>query len=127
MKAMYRIDEKWFTKDNPDGSVDKVSIGGKTLRIGSKKELWRGKVYIQGEFPKDQRLLKMLHGMGKPYIIEQEIPAEAQDKVKKVLSKASNPNKVEIKVDKPKKSKVKDEPKDINEEGKEVSAEEKED
>ena len=112
MKAMYRIDEKWFTKDSPDGSVDKVSIGGKTLRIGSKKELWRGKVYIQGEFPKDQRLLKALHDLGKPYVVEMDEESKGP---------------VKIKIAKPKKSKVKDEPKDINEESKEVSAEEKED
>ena len=108
---MYKINEKWFTKDNADGSVDKVVIGGKTLRIGSKKELWRGKVYIQGEIPQDQRLLKALYDMEKPYVVK------VDDKKKPVKNKTVKPIK----------SKVKDEPKDINEESKEVSTEEKED
>tara|TARA_B100001094_G_C17741863_1_gene581552 strand:+ start:141 stop:467 length:327 start_codon:yes stop_codon:yes gene_type:complete len=108
---MYKIDEKWFTKEDKNGCVDEVVIAGKKLMIGSKKELWRGNVYIQGEIPQDQRLLKALYDMDKPYIIKVE---EKKAPVK-------------TKVSKPKKSKIKDESKDISKESKEVSTEEKED
>ena len=108
---MYKIYKKWFTKGKPNGSIDKVVVGGKSLRIGYKKEVWRGKEYIQGEMPTNQRILGLLYDMEKPYVIKVE---EVKEPVK-------------VKSVKPKKSKVKDEPKDINEESKEVSTEEKED
>lgn len=108
---MYKINKKWFTRENKNGSVDEVNIAGKKLIVGSKKELWRGNVYIQGEFPQDQRLLKALYDMDKPYI-------------EKVEEKKAS---VKTKVSKPKKSKIKDESKDINKESKEVSTKEKED
>ena len=126
MKTMYKIDKEWFTKDNENGSVDKVVMNGRTLRIGTKTELWRGEVYIQGEIPKDQRLLKALHDMGKPYVSKIPVPQEATDAINEGMKKADEiiEKSHKAKAPKPKKKKVKNESKDISKESKEVSTEE---
>lgn len=98
---MYKIDKKWFKKDDKNGSIDTVVVGKRTYRIGCQKVVVRKKPSFRGEFPTDQELLKSLYEMGKEYVI-------LENKPKKV-------------------KKIKDEPKDINQESKEVSIQKKED
>ena len=98
---MYKIDKKWFKKDSKNGSIDTVVVGRKTYRIGHQKVLVRKKPAYRGEIPTDQELLKALYDMGKEYVV-------LENKPKKV-------------------KKIKDEPKDINQESEEVSIQEKED
>ena len=97
---MYKIDKKWFKKENKDGSIDVVKVGKKTYRIGNQKIMVRKKPAFRGEMPTDQDLLKALYEMGKEYVI-------LENKPKKI-------------------KKVKDEPKDFNQESKKVSIQKKE-
>lgn len=97
----YKIDKKWFKRDSRDGSIDNVVVGKRSYRIGRQKVTVRGKEAYRGEMPEDQELLKALHDMGKEYVIA------VDNKPKKV-------------------KKVKDEPKDINQESKKVSVQKKE-
>lgn len=103
---MYKFDTKWFKKDNSKGSVDVVMINGTNLTLGWQKVVVKNKQVVRGVQPSDQKLLKKLYDMGKEYVI--------------LVDDKPKPKKI-------KKLKIKDEPKNINEESEKVSIQEKED
>ena len=112
---MYKIDKKWFTKDNRKGSVDTVVLNGRKTHIGWQKVLIRNVERIRGVLPEDQKTLKYLYAIGKEYV------TLADDKPKKV-QRATKVKLVDVK-----NILKRDEPKDINQESEEVSIQEKED
>ena len=104
---MYKIDKKWFTKDNKKGSVDTVMINGRNTHIGWQKVLRKNKEVVRGILPEDQKVLKRLYNMGKEYVTLIDDKPKMKPKATKVkLVSAKNIMK-------------KDEPKDINQESEE--------
>lgn len=106
---MYKIDKKWFTKDNKKGSVDTVRINGRNSHIGWQKVLIKNKEMVRGVLPESQDVLKKLYYMGKEYVT-------FTDDKPKLKPKATKSKLVSIK-----NIMKRDEPKNINQESKKVS------
>jgi|GEM_PF-6731932 len=95
----YKFKTSWLRKNQ----LDRVMYGGKMVEVGQLKWQHRGvDMPVRGIVPEDQALLKHLYDLGKEYVV----------------------------VDEPKKTKktklVKDEPKEIKPESKEISTQEEE-